>query len=106
MLGELDLSGPHLAISGATGAESITSAERAALEQAGHTSRGFTSLTGHLKEAQFPFAVALAALAVSHGTAPSPIDGSEAAFTGGLDMAIATSFGYRRYGGVAAVGRA
>ena len=106
MLDELDLSGPHLAISGATGVEAITAAERSALKSAGATPRGFTSLTGHLKEAQFPFAVALAALAVSHGAAPSPIDASEAAFTGSLDMAIATSFGYRRYGGVAAVGRA
>lgn len=106
MLGELELSGPHLAISGATGAEAITTAERSALHKAGHTARGFSSLTGHLKEAQFPFAVAFAALAVSHNAAPSPMDPSEAAFTGGLDMAIATSFGYRRYGGVAAVGRA
>lgn len=106
MLAELDLSGPHLAISGATGVEAITSAERAALNQAGLIARGFTSLTGHLKEAQFPFAVALAALAVSHGSAPSPVGPNEASFRGTLDVAVATSFGYRRYGGVAALGRA
>ncbi|WP_312796991.1 beta-ketoacyl-ACP synthase [Tianweitania sp.] len=106
MLAELDLSGPHLAISGATGVEAITRAERSALDKAGLIARGFTNLTGHLKEAQFPFAVALAALAVSHGAAPSPTEPSEAPFSDTLDMAVATSFGYRRYGGVAALGRA
>ena len=39
--------------------------------------RGFSSLTGHLKEAQFPFAVALAALAVHHGSPYPAFDESK-----------------------------
>ena len=107
MLGELDLpEGPHLAIAGASGANAVTASERSALNKAGLSARGFSTLTGHLKEAQFPFAVALAALAVSHHAAPAPLDEGEAPLAGAVDMAVATSFGYRRFGGVAAVGRA
>src|SRR5690606_37385200 len=48
-----------LAISGASGAHVATGAERRALQAAGDFAmRGFSTLTGHLREAQFPFAVA------------------------------------------------
>ena len=52
--------GPLLALSGASGAHRATEAEAKALG-AGFARRGFASLTGHMREAQFPFAVALAA---------------------------------------------
>ena len=45
--------------------------------------RGFSSLTGHIKEAQFPFAVALAALAVRNDAAYPAFDAeSEKPFEG------------------------
>src|SRR5690606_13651853 len=53
-----------LTISGASGGHAATAAEKAALAARPKlAARGFSTLTGHLKEAQFPFAVALAALA-------------------------------------------
>ena len=58
-------SGRLLASSGVSGAHAATAAESAALAQAGDFAvRGISTLTGHLKEAQFPFAIALAALAI------------------------------------------
>src|SRR5690606_41389876 len=49
---------PVMVVSGASGAHAATGAERSALASAGEFAiRGFGSLTGHLKEAQFPFAI-------------------------------------------------
>ncbi len=65
-------SGELLAVSGASGGHAATAAEKAAFDaRPGLAARGFATLTGHLKEAQFPFAVALAALAVAN-KAPYP----------------------------------
>src|SRR5690606_24976404 len=56
-----DFAQTELVVSGASGAHIATGAERQALRENGnHAVRAFTSLTGHMKEAQFPFAVALA----------------------------------------------
>ena len=52
-----------------------TAAEQAALAEAGELRRArHSTLTGHLKEAQFPFAIALAALAIRNGAAYPPFD--------------------------------
>ena len=92
-----------LAISGASGAHKATRAEREALEAGGGRAiRGFSTLTGHLKEAQFPFAIALAALAIQSGNAYPPFDPeSEKAFTGKLDAVLATTVGFSRSEGAA-----
>lgn len=100
-------SGPLLAISGASGAKAATAAEKAALTgPAGIAVRAFSTLTGHLKEAQFSFAVALAALAIKHGAAYPEFDSSEAAFDGPLDAVLATSVGYHHFEGMALVKKA
>ncbi|WP_166163043.1 beta-ketoacyl-ACP synthase [Chelativorans oligotrophicus] len=92
---------PVLAISGASGAHAPTAAERAALESAGAVVRGFNTLTGHLKEAQFPFAVALAALAVRHGQAYPAFDpSSEKPFESAPKAALATAIGYDCFEGM------
>jgi 3-oxoacyl-[acyl-carrier-protein] synthase II len=92
-----------LVISGSSGAHAPTRAERAALAE-NHALRAFSSLTGHLKEAQFPFAVALAALAVSGGFVPpsfgstveKPLDAPQA-------RVLATTVGHHRGEGMVVV---
>jgi 3-oxoacyl-[acyl-carrier-protein] synthase II len=97
--------GPRLAVSAASGAHEATAAERKALEGR-FALRGFTTLTGHLKEAQFPFAVALAALAVGHGEAYPPFDPSEPAFAGDARSVLATAVGASHFEGMALVAQA
>ncbi|WP_163273022.1 beta-ketoacyl-ACP synthase [Chelativorans alearense] len=98
---------PMLAISGASGAHAVTKAEKAALDARGHvTARGFSSLTGHMKEAQFPFAVALAALAVHHGKAYPAFAESERPFEAAPSAALATAVGYNCFEGMGLVVKA
>lgn len=99
---------PVLALSGASGAHAATAAELEALTRHDNLAlRGFSSLTGHLKEAQFPFAVALAALAVHHGSPYPAFDESrEPAFNGELDAVLATAIGYHCYEGMGLVKKA
>ncbi len=99
--------GGRLVISGASGAHAATAAEAAALAaRPGLVARGFASLTGHLKEAQFPFAVAIAAMAVHNGTAPAPFTVDETPFAGTPDSALATTIGFWGSEGLAIVTRA
>ncbi|MBN9269232.1 MAG: beta-ketoacyl-ACP synthase, partial [Mesorhizobium sp.] len=52
--------GKLLTLSGASGAHAATAAERSVLDaHPALATRGFSTMTGHMKEAQFPFAVAL-----------------------------------------------
>ena len=94
-----------MAISGASGAHAATGAERAALSGAGDFAvRGFSSLTGHMKEAQFPFAIALSALAIANGASYPPFDeDNETPADGAPDSVLVTSVGYRRFEGAALV---
>ncbi|MGY6707235.1 MAG: beta-ketoacyl-ACP synthase [Rhizobiaceae bacterium] len=104
MLDELDLpNGPLLAVSGASGAHEATATEKDVLSaRAGIALRGISGLFGHVKEAQFPLAVALAALCLSHRTAFAPIEaGAEAAFEGVPERVLATTVGYHRAEGMA-----
>jgi 3-oxoacyl-[acyl-carrier-protein] synthase II len=79
-------------ISGASGAHYPTAAEYDAFS--GKAIRGFSGLTGYLKEAQFPFAIALGALAVSKGEAYPPFDpGMEKEFSGDGRRMLATCIG-------------
>ncbi|MGN6765555.1 MAG: beta-ketoacyl-ACP synthase [Rhizobiaceae bacterium] len=100
-----DKDGRRLALSGASGVHDATAAEKKALESR-FALRGLTTLTGHLKEAQFPFAVALAALAVAHGEAYPPFDPSEPAFAGDPRTALATAVGSSHFEGIALVSAA
>ncbi|MDN2566794.1 beta-ketoacyl-ACP synthase [Aquibium sp. A9E412] len=99
---------PTMALSGASGAHAATAVERDALRGADRLAiRGFATLTGHLKEAQFPFAVALAALAIRHGAAYPPFDaGFEAPLDGAPQCALVTAIGYHRFEGIGLVTRA
>lgn len=99
-------SGERLVISGASGADAATAAEADAFAARDLVSRGLSSLTGHLKEAQFPFAVALAALAVRNGAAPAPFAADEKSFAGAPDTVLATTVGYWGSEGLAIVTQA
>ncbi len=65
--------------------------------------RGFSTLTGHLKEAQFPFAVALAALAVRNGGRLSrhSTPAARTPFDGRPQAVLATAVGYHQFEGMA-----
>jgi len=93
---------PALAISGASGAHAATRAEKAALDAYGNMAvRGFNTVTGHLKEAQFPFAVALAALAIHNAKAYPPFDAeNERPLEDAPKAVLATSVGYHCYEGM------
>ncbi|MFU0503322.1 beta-ketoacyl-ACP synthase [Pseudaminobacter sp. NGMCC 1.201702] len=98
--------GPLLAISGASGAHAATAAEKSALRRhEGLAVRGFGTLTGHLKEAQFPFAVALAALAIDRKAGLPPFDAmAEKPFAGAPRSVLATAIGYHYFEGMALIG--
>ncbi|MEW9805214.1 beta-ketoacyl-ACP synthase [Mesorhizobium sp. ZMM04-5] len=95
----------ELAISGASGAHAATAAEKSAFDAAPNVAlRGLSGVVGHLKEAQFPFAVALAALAVHNRAGYPPFDADvEKGFAGDLDSVLATSVGYHQFEGVVRV---
>ena len=96
-----------LALSGASGGHAATAAEKSVLEARPEiAARGFSTMTGHLKEAQFPFAVALAALAVARKASYPAFDASERPFDGNPDKVLATAIGYHHFEGVALVGAA
>ena len=100
--------GELLTISGASGAHAATAAEKSALDaNATLAARGFSTLTGHMKEAQFPFAVALAALAVERKAAYPAFDvANEKPFNGIPKTVLATAIGYHQFEGVALVNAA
>jgi 3-oxoacyl-[acyl-carrier-protein] synthase II len=96
-----------LAISAASGAKTVTSAEFSAITAHGCSAvRGFAGLTGHLKEAQMPFAIGLAALSVHNGSAPAPMAAnSETPFAGGVSSALAVTAGFVRAEGAALISK-
>jgi 3-oxoacyl-[acyl-carrier-protein] synthase II len=96
-----------LAISAASGAHNVTSSELSVIKAHGAKVRGFTGLTGHMKEAQMPFAVALAALSVYNGRAPRPMEsGVEGPLAGSISSALAVSVGFVRSEGAALISKA
>jgi 3-oxoacyl-[acyl-carrier-protein] synthase II len=95
---------PLLAISGASGAHLATRAEKAVLDGRNAVARGFSTLTGHMKEAQFPFAVALAALAIRNGQAyPAFAPEHERPYEGAPKAVLATAVGYDCFEGMGLV---
>lgn len=93
-----------LAISGASGAHAATAAEQAAIEARPQlAARGFSTLTGHMKEAQFPFAVALAALAVHHKAGYPVFGPGERPYSASPKKVLATAIGYHQFEGMALI---
>ncbi|WP_019173550.1 beta-ketoacyl-ACP synthase [Pseudaminobacter salicylatoxidans] len=103
---DVPANGPLLTMSGASGAHAATKAEKAALERNPQlVARAFGTLTGHMKEAQFPFAVALAALAIDRRAGYPAFDPSnEKAYEGTPNSVLATAIGYHYFEGMALVG--
>ncbi|MGE0499991.1 MAG: beta-ketoacyl-ACP synthase [Rhizobiaceae bacterium] len=99
--------GAALVISGASGAKLATAAEAAALAASGLAARrGIATTTGHLREAQFPFVVGIAAALVARRSALPPLDPTEAAHAGPMDRVLATAVGFHRFEGAAMVSAA
>jgi 3-oxoacyl-[acyl-carrier-protein] synthase II len=93
-------------ISGAAGSEPSTGEERAFLaEQSGLAVRATGTHLGHGFEPQFPMNVALAALALSHGTLFPPCGATafEQPMAGPLRQVVVTSVGHWRGEGMALV---
>jgi len=92
-----------LVLSGASGLHDISAREKAALESAfpGATVRGFSGITGHALEAQFPLGLALAALALDSKTVVPAFDPAEPAMSAPARQAIVTTVGYVRGEGMA-----
>lgn len=96
---------PIMAMSGVSGAHAATAAEKKAFDaMPGVALRGFSGIVGHMKEAQFPFAVALAALAVQNRAAYPAFDSqAEKPFDGDTSAVLATTVGYHQFEGIARV---
>jgi len=75
MAAEAGLAGTGMIVSSASGSHSRTADEKTFLQAhaANIPVRGVTSAFGHMRDAQFPMAVALAALSLSHGEALPPL---------------------------------
>ena len=94
-------------ISGATGITGVTQEEQAALAATLPAApvRSSVSRTGHTVEAQFPFGIAFAVLAMQDGALPAATSAYEK--TGGApDTIVVTSVGHKRGEGAAVVRKA
>ncbi len=95
-------------ISGATGTYQATSEERAFLEQHGELAvRATGTYLGHGMEPQFAMNVALATMALAHGSLFPPCDksGLEKPMDGKLEQVVVTGVGHWRGEGMALVER-
>jgi len=110
MMSEIGATKGEFTVSGASGAHHITQVERQILEQSGLNYRGFSSLLGHMREAQFIFAMALAALALSKGEAFAPVGAAEQQASDkapkNIEQALVTTAGLWRAEGVARLSKA
>ncbi|AGF74455.1 3-oxoacyl-[acyl-carrier-protein] synthase II [Bartonella australis AUST/NH1] len=88
-------------ISAASGSHESTIAEQHALDDAGVAYRGIMTLFGYLREAQFPLALALAAIAVKKRLSFPALSPHEKSFSGEVREAFATTIGIKRAEGVA-----
>lgn len=101
--------GHYAVISGATGAQPATAEERAFLTSIPDIAvRATGTYLGHGLEPQFPMNVALAAVALGHGTLFPPADASgvEKPMSGELTQVIVTGVGHWRGEGLALIERA
>ena len=103
-LGRLESKGAI--ISGATGAEPVTSEERAFLgEHPGFAVRATGTMFGHTMETQFPLGLAIAALSISRGALFPPNDptGFEVEMSGPPTQIVVVGAGHWRGEGMALV---
>ncbi|MBB5073002.1 3-oxoacyl-[acyl-carrier-protein] synthase II [Bartonella callosciuri] len=89
-----------LVISAASGFHEITKAEQKALEGADVFYRGITTLFGYMREAQFPLALALAALAVKKRRSFPALSAHEKSFSKEIREAFVTAIGLKRAEGI------
>jgi 3-oxoacyl-[acyl-carrier-protein] synthase II len=91
-------------ISGATGIEPATSAERAVLTEIGLPVRNIGTYIGHGVEAQFIANLAIACAAIEHGKLSAPAGtGDMGSSPPGLSQVVVTSVGNWRGEGLALV---
>ena len=83
-------------ISGASGASAATQEEGAFLAELGLPVRATATALGHSVEPSLPASLALAALAVQHGTLFPPLEAAEQPMPSRLEQALVTSWGHWR----------
>jgi 3-oxoacyl-[acyl-carrier-protein] synthase II len=83
-------------LSGATGIAAATREEQAFLAEIGLPVRATGTALGHSVEPSFPANLALAALAVRHGSLFPPLEAAEQVMTTRLTQALVTSWGLWR----------
>ncbi|KEG20119.1 beta-ketoacyl-ACP synthase [Bartonella bacilliformis] len=89
------------AISAASGFDEITKIEQNALDDANIAYRGVTTLFGYLREAQFPLALALAAIAVKKKRSFLTLSTHEKSFLKEVHEVFVTTIGIKRAEGIA-----
>ncbi|WP_332060904.1 beta-ketoacyl-ACP synthase [Bartonella sp. CB74] len=87
-------------ISAASGFHSVTEAEQSALDETGIFYRGITTLFGYMREAQFPLALALSAIAVEKKHSFPALSIHEKPFSKEVNEAFATTIGIKRAEGM------
>ncbi|MCZ2328332.1 beta-ketoacyl-ACP synthase [Bartonella sp. F02] len=88
-------------ISAASGSHEATKAEQIALDDANISYRGITTLFGYLREAQFPLALALAAIAIEKKLSFPTFSTHEKPFSKEVHETFVTTVGATRAEGVA-----
>lgn len=88
-------------LSSASGVDDITQKEQSILEELNTQYRAVCSRFGHLREAQFPFALALGALAVKNSHSFSGFSASETGDKRDLSTLLVTAVGIKRGEGIA-----
>lgn len=89
-----------LTISAASGAHEATKAEQNALDDANLSYRGITTLFGYMREAQFPLALALAALSIEKKHCFPALSPHERPFSKEVHEIFVTTIGIKRAEGV------
>jgi 3-oxoacyl-[acyl-carrier-protein] synthase II len=107
MLQQMPLNDSTLCISGASGALAATAAERETLSARNMPALAFANMTGHMREAHFLFAVALAALTLHRGGAPLAAEKlTHGDLPSVFETALATGIGFHRGEGIALLAKA
>ncbi|WP_407966029.1 beta-ketoacyl-ACP synthase [Bartonella sp. C271] len=87
-------------ISAASGCHDVTRTEQSALDNANIFYRGITTLFGYMREAQFPLALALAAIAVRKKRSFPSLSSHEKLFSEEIREAFITTIGIKRAEGI------
>ena len=90
-----------LIVSGASGVKGITGAEKTLWDKNKLAYRGISTLFGHWREAQFPLALALGAMAMKKKQSFKALSDDEQPFDGNLESVIVSTVGATRAEGMA-----